>query len=76
MLDFQEVAGSLGNSSLVMDAKGHRIFFTVENLPGYIEIKRSGWTGFSYQCVVNTEKINESKHLEDGLQCFSYVVYI
>lgn len=61
MLDFQEVPGSVGNSSLVMESKGHRIFFTLENLPGYIEIKKSGWTGFSYSCVINTEVINESK---------------
>mmetsp|Transcript_20267 Transcript_20267/g.29048 ORF Transcript_20267/g.29048 Transcript_20267/m.29048 type:complete len:425 (-) Transcript_20267:892-2166(-) len=59
MLDFQEVSGSLGNSSLIMESKGHRIFFTVEDLPGYIEIKKSGWTGFSYTCVINTIVINE-----------------
>lgn len=63
MLDFQEIPGSVGNSSLVMESKGHRIFFTVENLPGFIEIKKSGWTGFTYQCVINTEEINESKSL-------------
>ena len=61
MLDFQEIPGSVGNSSLVMESKGHRIFFTIENLPGFVEIKKSGWTGFSYSCVINTEVINESK---------------
>eukprot|EP01036_Dinobryon_divergens_P025339 gene25339-33873_t len=59
MLDFQEIPGSVGNSSLVMESKGHRIFFTIENLPGFVEIKKSGWTGFSYSCVINTEVINE-----------------
>jgi len=59
MLDYQEIRGSLGNSSLLMDSKGHRIFFTIENLPGYIEIKRSGWTGFVYACCVNDRDIKE-----------------
>eukprot|EP01038_Epipyxis_sp_PR26KG_P010952 gene10952-14706_t len=68
MLDFQEVAGSIGTSSLLMESKGHRIFFTVEDLPGYIEIKRAGWTSFSYTCVVNDKKIPESTQLVAAMQ--------
>jgi hypothetical protein len=59
MLDYQEIRGSLGNSSLLMDSKGHRIFFTIGKLPGYLEIKRSGWTGFEYGCVINDKVIKE-----------------
>jgi hypothetical protein len=59
MLDFQEIPGSLGNSSLLMESKGHRIFFTIEDIPGYIEIKKSGWTEFCYSCVINTVNILE-----------------
>jgi hypothetical protein len=60
MLDFQEIKGSMGSSSLIMEAKGHRIFFTLEDLPGYLEIKRSGWTGFAYACVINDKPVSEA----------------
>eukprot|EP01031_Cornospumella_fuschlensis_P027616 gene27616-33350_t len=60
MVDFVEIRGSTGNSSLFMEAKGHRIFFTVDDLPSFIEIKRDGWTGFKYTCVVNDKTIPES----------------
>lgn len=60
MLDFIEIRGATGNSSLMMEAKGHRLFFSVDNLPGYIEIKRSGWTGFSYACVIDNVKVPEA----------------
>ena len=60
MLDFQEVKGSLGNSSFLMEAIGHRIFMTVENNPGYIEIKKGFWTGFTYQLVINDKVIPEA----------------
>lgn len=62
MVDNNEVPGSTGYSSLLMDSKGHRLFFTVgkDNIPGYLEIKRSGWTGFAYGCVVNDQKIPEA----------------
>eukprot|EP01033_Poteriospumella_lacustris_P014762 gene14762-10558_t len=60
MLDFNEIRGSTGNSSLLMDSKGHRIFFSVDSLPGYIEIKKAGWAGFTYACVINTVRIPEA----------------
>lgn len=60
MIDFQEIKGSSGSSSLLMESKGHRIFFTLEDLPGYIEIKKSGWTGFSYSCVINDKPVSEA----------------
>jgi hypothetical protein len=60
MLDFQEIKGSMGSSSLMMESKGHRIFFTLEDLPGYLEIKRSGWTGFAYACVINDKPVSEA----------------
>lgn len=63
MLDFSEIRGSTGNSSLLMDSKGHRIFFSVNSLPGYIEIKKSGWTGFAYSCVINNLKIPEATEI-------------
>lgn len=37
MLDFQEIPNSLGNSSMLMEAGGHRMFFTIDNLPGVSE---------------------------------------
>ena len=60
MMDYQEIKGSTGNSSLLMDSKGHRIFFTLEDLPGYLEIRRSGWAGFDYSCVINDKVIPEA----------------
>ena len=45
--------GSLGNSSLLMTEAFHRISFNIAGSAGYIEIKRSGWTGFVYSCYVN-----------------------
>jgi hypothetical protein len=59
MLDYQEIRGSTGNSSLLMDSKGHRIFFTIGKYPGYLEIKRSGWMGFDYGCVINDKVVKE-----------------
>ena len=59
MLDYQEIKGSLGNSSLLMESKGHRIFFNIGKLPGYLEIKRSGWTGFEYGCLINGKVVKE-----------------
>ena len=56
MLDHEEILGSLGNSSVFMESTGHRILFSVKGTPGYIEIKRSGWFGFDYSCVVGGEK--------------------
>jgi hypothetical protein len=64
MCDFQEIPHSFGNSSLFMDLAGHRIYFTIDSesgtaIPGYLEIKREGWTGFSYKCIVANETLNE-----------------
>jgi hypothetical protein len=60
MLDFKEIRGSSGNSSLLMESQGHKIIFTVDGLAGYIEIKRSGWAGFDYVCMINNERVAES----------------
>jgi len=60
MLDFEEIPRSRGNSSLLMDSSGHRIFFEVEGESGYIEIKRAGWTTFSYKCVIKDLPIVET----------------
>jgi hypothetical protein len=43
-----------------MDSKGHRIFFSIDNKPGYIEIKRSGWASFEYACVLNDVLLKEN----------------
>lgn len=60
MLDFEEIEGSLGNSSLLMDSKGHLICFSIGEIPATIEIKRSGWTGFAYQCTVGGIVLKEA----------------
>lgn len=56
MLDHEEILGSLGNSSVFMEKEGHRILFSIKGTPGFIEIKRTGWIGFEYECVVGGEK--------------------
>jgi hypothetical protein len=63
MCNSNMIPGSEGYSSLLMESKGHRLFFTVADLPGYIEIKKSGWTGFAYNCVINDTKVPESTEL-------------
>lgn len=60
MLDFVEIPGSMGTSSLLMESKGHRVYFKVDNNPSYLEIKRSGWTSFSYRCVIDDVDIKEA----------------
>mmetsp|Transcript_17466 Transcript_17466/g.15749 ORF Transcript_17466/g.15749 Transcript_17466/m.15749 type:complete len:332 (+) Transcript_17466:25-1020(+) len=64
MLDYHEIPNSFGNSSLFMESTGHRIFFSIQSIdgsavPGFIEIKRSGWTSFTYRCIIQNEEINE-----------------
>ena len=61
-VDFDEVPGSTGNSSLFMEADGHRLFFEVGDNNGYFTIKRSGWTGFDYSCVVGGNLLTETTH--------------
>jgi len=62
MIDFQELKGSEGNSSVLMDAYGHRIYFTLSDakVPGYIEIRKSGWMGFTYECFIDNQKVKEA----------------
>lgn len=64
MVDYEEVPGSLDNSSMFMEASGHRIFFNVgrgeAEEPGYFHIGKSGWTGFTYHCVVNDVNLVET----------------
>jgi hypothetical protein len=38
-----------------MGGFGHRIFFQIDGFPGYIEISKSGFTGFLYKCVINNK---------------------
>lgn len=59
MLDFEEITNTFGNSSLLMTQQGHRLYFVVEDLGGFIEIKRSGFTGFTYRCAVNNNFLTE-----------------
>jgi hypothetical protein len=74
-VDFEEVPGSLGNSSLLMEATGHRIFFTVENdNHGFFEIRGGIWSGFEYYCIVNDEALVETtnevaKHQDPIYKC-------
>lgn len=51
-LDHEEIVGSLGTSSLLIESVGHRILFSIRGTPGYIEIKRSGWFSFTYNCNI------------------------
>lgn len=44
----------------MMRSMGHRIFFEVSDVPGFIEIKKSSWTNFSYTCVINNVNIAET----------------
>ena len=52
MLNFEEIRGSLGNSSLLMESCGHRIPFIVEGMPGkwigFFLVKLSSWRYFSF----------------------------
>ena len=57
---FVHYTGSLGNSSLLMTDPFHRIPFSISGNTGYIEIKRSGWTGFLYSCFVNDVALCEA----------------
>ena len=62
MVDYEEVRGSMGNSSLVMEATGHRIPFQLpgeDEVNGYIMINREGWFGFEYACMVLGQQIKE-----------------
>jgi len=58
-LDFEEVPGSYGNSTLFMGSEGHRLYFTINSEPGFIEIKRDGWINFSYICCVKDQTLCE-----------------
>ena len=55
MLNYEEIPGTLGNSSLLMEKGGHQLSFLVDHRPAYIEIKRKGWMGltFTYQCYID-----------------------
>jgi hypothetical protein len=73
MLDFEEIQGSIGNSSLIMGSACHRIPFFVEGFVGYIEIKKSGWAEFSYVCSVNNQILKEATQMvaaHQGKQLF------
>jgi len=59
MLNHEEIPGSLGNSSMFMENSGHRILFSIRGVSGYIEIKKVGWFGFDYECIVGGEKLVE-----------------
>ena len=52
MLNFEEIRGSLGNSSLLMESCGHRIPFIVEGMPGkwigFFLVILSPWRYFSF----------------------------
>ena len=60
MLNYEEVSGSMGNSSLVMESAGHVIPFRLNaEWNGYVAINRSGFFGFEYSCVVNGQSLKE-----------------
>jgi hypothetical protein len=49
---------AVGTSSIFMGGFGHRIFFQIDKLPGYIEITKNGFTGFTYKCVINNKLVD------------------
>jgi hypothetical protein len=62
MVDYEDVPGSNGNSSLIMESRGHKIFFNIgSELSGCISITRTGFFGFQYGCTVNGQVIPEGK---------------
>lgn len=77
MLDFEEIPDSVGNSSVFMGSSGHRIMFFVEGLVASIEIKKSGYTEFSYTCSVNNQVLKEATQViaeRQGVQIFRVVI--
>ncbi len=61
MLDFEEIPDSIGNSSLLMSStEPHLINFFCEGFRGKIEIKKEGWTSFSYNCFFNNQQLKEA----------------
>ena len=59
MLNYEEIPGSLGNSSLLMESGGHKISFIVDRKPAYIEVKRKGMMTFAYKCFIDGELMPE-----------------
>lgn len=62
MLNYEEIPDSLGSSSLMMSAP-HRINFKIEGKSGYVEIRKSGFMGFSYICQIDDQIIAESTQI-------------
>lgn len=53
MLNYEEIFGSVGNSSVLME-RPHYIQFDVDmGVTGLITIHKDGFFGFQYECVVN-----------------------
>jgi hypothetical protein len=63
MLDYEEIPGSLGSSSVFMDQRGHRFLFTIGGKQGYVEILKDGWAGFKYSCRVGDEELTEATQM-------------
>jgi hypothetical protein len=68
MLDHEEIPGSLGTSNIFMESKGHRILFGVKGVPGYIEIRKKGFTGFEYECNIGGQPLIEITQQISGIQ--------
>ncbi len=72
-VDYEEVRGSMGNSSLMMESTGHTIFFDLpKGTRGHLYINRSGFFGFEYSCFVNERQIRE---VTDELQNADEPIY-
>jgi PX domain len=59
LVDWEEVEGSSGNSSLIM-SNPHRLCFDLEGKSGYVEIRKNGLMGFAYLCKFDDEVIAEN----------------
>ena len=53
MLNYEEIYGSAGNTSVLVD-EAHRIQFTIDSgVSGCITIRKDGFFGFTYECSIN-----------------------
>ena len=61
ILNFEEIHNSLGISNLLtLGSIGHQIEFKINNIIGYIKIKRNKYfSEYIYSCYYNNKKINE-----------------
>jgi len=60
MLDYEEIPGSMGTTTILGGRGGTVLVFTVNRKTGFVRIGRAGLASFRYECVVNGQAIPES----------------